>query len=166
MRDGRFNHLWGAAMIAQRVAPIVAPRSLLFVIPGRLGGKGRHRSTIRAGKIATYTPKKTMSDEAVVRHFASNAMKQTRMKPLTGTLRLEAHIFRHYPKSWSAKRCANTVYISGKPDCDNSAKLLCDAMNGIAYQDDSQIAQLIFTRRYRVDEPECIRIFISELEAQ
>ncbi len=35
-----------------------------------------------------------------------------------------------------------------KPDCDNLAKVICDALNGIAYYDDSQIVEITISKYY------------------
>lgn len=35
-----------------------------------------------------------------------------------------------------------------KPDCDNIAKIICDALNGIAYYDDSQIVKIEVDKVY------------------
>lgn len=138
-----------------------APRNLCFTIPGRIGGKGRARAFLRGGKIGMHTPAKTASDEAVVRQFAALAIAGTPL--FAGPLRLDVTLYRPFPDSWSMKRRAKTFWITGKPDCDNIIKLIADAMNGVVYQDDSQIAQLAMLRMYGL--PECVGITITELEA-
>jgi Holliday junction resolvase RusA-like endonuclease len=56
------------------------------------------------------------------------------------------------PKSYSKKR--TEACLSGlerptkKPDWDNVAKSICDAMNGIVYQDDTQIVDAYVTKVY------------------
>lgn len=35
-----------------------------------------------------------------------------------------------------------------KPDIDNIAKVVCDALNGVAYKDDKQIVSLKLAKRY------------------
>ena len=35
-----------------------------------------------------------------------------------------------------------------KPDCDNIAKIICDALNGVAYRDDAQIVSITIEKRY------------------
>lgn len=47
-----------------------------------------------------------------------------------------------------------------KPDCDNIAKIICDALNGVAYDDDKQIVALKVTKIYS-DEPRVI-VWISD----
>ena len=47
------------------------------------------------------------------------------------------------PASWSQKKraeaLAGVIRPAVKPDFDNVAKLYCDALNGIVWQDDKQI---------------------------
>lgn len=40
-----------------------------------------------------------------------------------------------------------------KPDCDNVAKMICDALNGLAYKDDAQIVNLNVLKAYTSDVP-------------
>ena len=117
-----------------------------FTIPGRIRGKGRPRATVRGGFAKLYTDAKTRSDEAMVRHFASQAM--TGLLPLTGPLALDVLMFISPPLSWSRKKREAAQFVTGKPDCDNVLKLIGDSLNGIVYADDSQIAQVRMTRKY------------------
>jgi len=66
------------------------------------------------------------------------------------------------PSSWPQKRKAAAHYVTGKPDVDNIVKLVADAMNGIAYGDDSRIE---FTR-LNTDGTERAEIVIRELVEQ
>lgn len=58
--------------------------------------------------------------------------------PLTGSVRLVARFY------FKTRR---------KADLDNFNKLLLDSMNGIVYEDDSQIAQLYLERYYDKEKP-------------
>lgn len=138
-------------------------RTVSFVIPGRIGGKGRARAFLRGGKINMMTPTATASDEAIVRHYGAEAMRKDGLPPLVGALRISVTVNRLYPKSWSAKRRANTYWITGRPDCDNQLKLIADALNGIAYQDDCQIASIWMARHFGL--PECVGVTLTELGA-
>lgn len=120
--------------------------AIIFSIPGRIAGKGRHRAVIRAGRIATYTPAKTVATEAVIRHYASQAMH--RIRRFEGPVRLHITIYQHHPKSWPAKRKATAKWITGKPDLDNVMKALGDGMNNIVFADDAQIADLSIKRKF------------------
>lgn len=139
-------------------------RNLSFTIPGRIGGKGRHRSAIRNGKMQTFTPARTQSDEALVRHFAAQAMREKKISPLRGALQMFVAVYRHHPKSWSSKRRLER-WITGKPDCDNIIKLISDAMNCVAYGDDSQIANIVMQRMYcrDINEPENVFVCVQEI---
>jgi Holliday junction resolvase RusA-like endonuclease len=56
------------------------------------------------------------------------------------------------PASYSKKRTQdcldNLERPTKKPDIDNIAKSITDAMNGIAYKDDSQIVSMHLTKVY------------------
>lgn len=139
--------------------------SISFTVPGQMSGKGRAK-TGQGGH--HYTPAKTRSQEAIVRHYANEAMRNVaRMK---GPLRLLIHVYRHPPQSWSKKRKAAAVWITGKPDWDNLGKLVSDAMNGIVYADDSQIADANVKRRYlgadAASVPDHLRIIVQTLEGE
>ena len=43
---------------------------------------------------------------------------------------------------------ANRILPVKKPDCDNIAKIVLDALNKIAYKDDAQVAELSVKKRY------------------
>lgn len=60
------------------------------------------------------------------------------------------------PKSTSIKErekmINSEIYPTKKPDFDNIAKLICDALNGIAYEDDRFIVDAIVMKRYGIEE--------------
>jgi Holliday junction resolvase RusA-like endonuclease len=43
------------------------------------------------------------------------------------------------------------LYPKVKPDLDNVAKAVLDAINGIVYVDDAQVINLVATKRYATD---------------
>ena len=45
-------------------------------------------------------------------------------------------------------KLAGTILPTIKPDCDNIAKIVCDALNGLAYADDKQIVECSVQKRY------------------
>jgi Holliday junction resolvase RusA-like endonuclease len=147
-----------------RVTPCPQAIVVSFIVPGRVGGKQRVGRDFRKGLHHTFNPRKTESQEGVIRHYGHQAMVQARQPLLRGALRLHVEVWRNYPKSWSAKKCSVHTYVTGKPDWDNTAKLIGDALNGICYSDDSQIADGRLVRRYRLDDTECIHITLEELD--
>ena len=69
---------------------------------------------------------------------------------------MEITAFYSIPKSTSKKRAAlmrdGLLRPTKKPDYDNVAKVICDALNKIAYCDDAQIVEAAFAKFY-ADEP-------------
>ena len=67
---------------------------------------------------------------------------------------LDIRIFAYYsiPKSTSKKKrelmLAGKIRPTKKPDFDNIAKIICDSLNGIAYQDDKLIVDGMFRKFY------------------
>ena len=60
------------------------------------------------------------------------------------------------PKSVSKRKreamIGGAIRPTRKPDCDNVAKVIADALNGMAYRDDSQVVSLSVEKRFG-DEP-------------
>lgn len=107
-------------------------------------GKARARVT----KHGTYTPPKTRAKETEIGWLA----KATGCSPICGPCALSVRITVEPPKSWTRKRRADAynqmIFPTSKPDLDNCVKLICDALNGVAWLDDSQIIQMITTKLF------------------
>jgi Holliday junction resolvase RusA-like endonuclease len=117
-----------------------------FTIPGVARGKGRPRATRRG---TLYTPASTVSAEAWVKSCAYEQIGQPLlMTPLAVTVGIDVAV----PTSWSKKRrdaaLAGQTRPTGKPDLDNSIKLVMDALNKLVWMDDSQVVRLTATKRY------------------
>jgi len=94
--------------------------------------------------IQTYTPAKTRHAEAMV-----EAMIRTQVMDLGNfeegvPLRLEATFYRDRPKHLP-KRVTMPVT---RPDYDNYAKLLTDALEKFVYKNDSQICTALIKKRF------------------
>jgi len=117
-----------------------SPRRVHFTVPGKPSPKARARTT-KTGH--TYTPKPTQLAEARVLECFLAA--HPGWDPIVGPVRLYVHAFFEPPVSWSKKDKAaaldGTTYPTGRPDWDNIAKLVTDALNEVAYRDDSQIVE-------------------------
>ena len=70
------------------------------------------------------------------------------MPPFVGAVELSICAEYLVPVSWSKKRKVAAIWKASKPDADNIAKLVKDAMNSIVYQDDAQVAILTVSKRY------------------
>ncbi|MFA6167773.1 MAG: RusA family crossover junction endodeoxyribonuclease [Gemmatimonadaceae bacterium] len=116
----------------------MSTRRLDFYVAITPVGKARARVT-KTGH--TYTPDATMKAEADVQWAFKAAFPGhvTHDGPLT-ILVLATFVV---PKSWSKKKraaaLAGTLRHTSKPDADNVLKLVKDALNMVAYTDDSAI---------------------------
>ena len=66
------------------------------------------------------------------------------------------------PKSWPKKRKDDAKWHTNKPDIDNLQKAVKDALNGIAYRDDSQVCQVCARKQYA--QSDGMMIEIEEIE--
>lgn len=136
---------------------------IAFTVPGRVVGKGRPKFARRGNFVSTYTPEATRNCEAMVRQFAHEAMRDRVI--LTGPVALCVTIYLIPPRSWSHKKRAAARFPTGKPDLDNTQKLICDAMNGVVFVDDAQIADARVRRFYDLNSPERVEVAVSDLPA-
>lgn len=118
--------------------------AVVIRIPGVPIPKARARVT-RAGH--TYTPGKTVQHERLIALIA-----RTKTQPIEGPLGMRLTFFMPIPVSWpKAKKEAairGDVLPTTKPDIDNLAKCVLDALNGIAYRDDNQVVRLESSKFY------------------
>lgn len=111
--------------------------------------KGRPKFSKIGGFVRTYTPKKTSDYEAQVKAIAQNAMTREPLEtPLSAFLYFRLPIPRSYPKKRVAACLSGSERPIKKPDLDNLAKSVLDALNGVVYKDDSQLVSLHITKVY------------------
>jgi Holliday junction resolvase RusA-like endonuclease len=136
--------------------------SIAFTLPGSPTGKGRPRFALRGGVARAYTPEKTASYESLVKLAAARAMQSK--EPLSRPARVTIVATFAPPASWSEKKrraaieATNGIHPAKKPDADNIAKIICDAMNGIVYRDDAQITTLRVEKRYGISNGVAVQI--------
>lgn len=113
------------------------------VVPGKPRGKERPRFGGHA-----YTPERTRTAERVIAWYY--CMQTGHRVFETPVIRIKA-IFEP-PKSASKKTreamLAGQVRPKVKPDWDNIGKLVCDALNGIAYKDDKDVVEATVKKEY------------------
>ena len=56
----------------------------------------------------------------------------------------------------------NEVYPIKKPDSDNIIKVICDALNGLAYHDDAQVCRVYFEKTYA--QIPCVKVEIKAIK--
>lgn len=108
----------------------------------------------------SYTPQPTVDAEKLVRDTVI-----TRGVPYhTGPVRMDFHFRFKIPKSWSKKKKAAMLgkLHTQRPDRNNLEKLVEDALNGVAYKDDSQVCVGEYSKRWA--EKDCV-IFTIESAA-
>lgn len=125
-------------------------KRIALTIPGPPVAKGRPRMT-RTGR--AYTPAKTRTAEGYLRHAISAQAGQPMLEgPLSVTVLAMLPIPASWPQRKRAAAAAGVVRPTGKPDCDNLAKSICDAANGLLWRDDGQIVSLTASKTYS-DKP-------------
>ena len=133
-----------------------------FFIPGKPCGKGRPMF----GNGITYTPEKTVEYENFVRVCFMQAYPGA--EPIKARVPVVALMTAFYPipastsKKQRDRMTAGLVVPVVKPDTDNVAKAVLDALNDIAYHDDAQIVHLQVLKRY-AEEPG-VKVRIIEYE--
>lgn len=115
----------------------------LFV-PGKVTGKGRPRFARMGNFVRTYTPKETENVEGIIRTMF--AAKVGGVPPSEDPVALKVTATIAPPQSWpNWKReaaLANRIEPTTKPDLDNIVKLVKDALNKVAWQDDAQVTSI------------------------
>lgn len=134
-------------------------------IPGQPQGKARARAyKNRAGKIRHYTPAETRSYERIIANLAKFEMRGK--PPMTGAVILEVLAVYEIPQSWPLwkRALAKKHFIAPtvKPDLDNVVKSVKDGLNKVAWDDDTQVIQVIAEKCY--GETPCLVIEISAAE--
>lgn len=109
-------------------------RSMTFQLElEKIVGKERHRTDPRTGR--NYTPKQTrLAEEAVRKAYRAEHEDHG---DFDGIVTVAIETFRPLAKS-NPKYWVGRADL-GKPDWDNIGKLVCDALNGVAYTDDAHV---------------------------
>jgi len=129
-----------------------------IVLDGTPKGKGRPRFARATGR--AFTPAATRSYEAALRYAAQ--VEQGEAPPIGGPLRIEIDALMPVPVSWPKKRRADALagvtVPTGTPDVDNLMKTV-DALNGVVWLDDAQVADARVRKMYGAKPSLTIRIF-------
>lgn len=135
---------------------------VLFEIKGEPRGKGRPRFR-KNGHV--YTPAETINYETVVGLSYRN---KARGYKFTSPVRVAIKAYHKIPKDKSKKvvedmRCER-ILPTKKPDVDNIAKIILDGLNHVAWDDDTQVMELIVAKAYGT-EP-LVVVCIEEIDAK
>ena len=131
---------------------------ICFEIPGKPQGKARARTfyNYKLRKLPSLTPENTILYENLIKHWHV----ETNSEQCKGKEPLKVEITAYFPiPKRATKRDRELIellqyYPTKKPDADNIAKVVCDALNGLAYTDDTQVVDLTVHKRF--GEPKVI----------
>lgn len=112
------------------------------IYPSKIKGKERPRYRRVGNFVSTYTPKGTKSFEDEIRTQFLEQCGEDVKNLKHCEIGIELSIGIKMPKSWSMKKkeLLRGMGHTSKPDIDNIEKAIFDALNGVAYDDDRQIA--------------------------
>lgn len=130
--------------------------SVTFDVWGKVRGKGRPRFT-RGGH--AYTPNGTRDYERAIREAYKNAPERP-PEPFSGPIDVTIVTSRQLPKS--APKSVTREPDTHKPDIDNVAKVVLDALNGVAWLDDAQVTSLTVVKLDRTRDPERLSVRIID----
>lgn len=122
-----------------------------FTVLGCPIGKQRPKFSTFNGHATAYTPAKTVNYENLVR---LSYQQQCNNKPYEKDVPLKAEIAAYFPIPKSTSKKKRQMMLEGKIrhtkkcDADNLAKSILDALNGIAFYDDSQVCELSVSKLY------------------
>lgn len=136
--------------------------AIYFVVPGAPYGKGRPRASSRGGFVRMYTPAPTLAYEAEIARIAEIARGDWPVLATPMSLRVVAH--HPIPVSWSKRKQHLALageLVPGKPDLDNVAKAVLDALNGVVYADDKQVIRLVAEKKYSFDPR--VEVYVHEV---
>ena len=129
-----------------------------FEIPGMITGKGRPR--VNTTTAIAYTPAKTKEYEELVKQYF--IIKYRRINPLEGRIKINITAYFSVPKNTSKKQeenmLNNAISPTKKPDIDNIAKIILDALNKLAFKDDNQITKLEIEKKYGTEEKISVKV--------
>ncbi len=141
--------------------------AICFTIPGKPQGKARARTFYnpKTKGMSSMTPEKTVLYENLISTCYLQEAGDERFSD-NAYLKVRIQAFYEIPKSSTktkkAAMAAGEILPDKKPDIDNIAKAVLDALNEVAYRDDTQVVELQMRKKYS-DRPR-LEICIEELE--
>lgn len=126
-----------------------------FHVPGKPQGKARAKTFHTNGITRTVTPDRTVLYENLIKdRYLQEANGFYLESGTPVTLRIVA---RFLPPKSKSKKIQKSMFDGEvlplkKPDMDNIVKVVADALNGVAYHDDTQIAFVVAKKAYSAME--------------
>lgn len=127
-------------------------RMVKFTVPGEPKGKARARTVRgRGGQTFSYTPEGTVLYENLIKTCYlqdAGAMIFNDGQPLKVTILAFYPVPKSYSKKKKQQMLKDELFPTKKPDIDNIAKCVLDALNKVAYRDDTQVVELRMEKHY------------------
>lgn len=131
-----------------------------FTIPGIPVPKARPR-VVRGH---AFTPKKTKDYETLVKDVYNLTVGEyLGDSAIVATIDLFFPIPESYSKSKKRRIADGEIKHTKRPDVDNCAKAILDALNEVAYKDDAQIVESHITKHYAVDGETRVDVILEEV---
>lgn len=115
---------------------------------GKPKGKARPRFVRTGNFVRTYNTKATVDYEELVKKSFKEQLGRTYITNESLDSEISVRITAYFkPNKSMSKKLKEEVIkhkigYTHKPDCDNIAKIILDALNGLAFKDDNQITEL------------------------
>ena len=135
-------------------------KQVIFTVKGEPRGKGRPRFT-KTGRV--YTPSETAQYEHLLALSYRNSAKGYKF---TSPVRVTIKAYQKPPKK--SKKVVEDmlngrILPTKKPDLDNIAKIVLDGLNKIAWDDDTQVIEMMVVKRYAEDP--LVAVIVEEIDA-
>jgi len=128
---------------------------LKFEVMGKVTGKARVRFS-RVGH--TFTPNSNMEYEFRIQQALKQSMDKLHLEGVQSSVRGFTVAIRAFYKvrdSYSKKKqqqCLDGLVPCPKPDVDNIAKIVMDALNGLLWKDDQDVITLVVGKQWAYEE--------------
>jgi len=128
-------------------------KSVIFHVPGKPHGKARARTVYNKNlsHSVSYTPENDLLYENLIKccyRQESNNIVFNDGQPLKVTIIAYYPIVKSTSKKKKQQMLEDLMFPTKKPDIDNIAKSILDALNKLAYRDDTQVVTLHMEKHY------------------
>lgn len=130
-----------------------------FWIPGKPVAQSRPRFARRGAFVQTYDATPAKDYKSWVKSCALDHMAQHDVTMISRDVPLVMILVVNVERPKAKKKA---LFVVTKPDCDNFAKGVMDALESILYQADQQIVRLVVSKHYS-DRPG-VTVTLSEAE--
>lgn len=127
----------------------------IYRIHGIPVAQGRPRFARKGNNVHVYDPKECKDWK---KYIAWSVVQQGKAW-FDGALEVDLIFYLPRPKMFNKM----TAYPVKKPDIDNLAKAVFDALNGVCFKADSQIVKATIRKEFREENQAGVRIAIEEL---